>query len=76
MSSQGGPLEWVNFLLFTGSKKMKRMKIGILFNFWWQLWKERNRCIFEDKHQSPLQVLSLLKDQISCLFMAPDVTPS
>jgi hypothetical protein len=33
MGALGGPLEWMNFLLRSGSKKEKRKKVGILFTF-------------------------------------------
>jgi hypothetical protein len=52
MGALGGPLEWMNFLLKSGSKKEKRKKVGILFTFWWLIWKERNRRIFEFKETS------------------------
>jgi hypothetical protein len=74
MSSKVGPLVWVNFLLAQGSITGKRMKLGILFAFWWQPWKERNRRIFYDNHQSTLQVYALLQDQIACLSLARDLS--
>jgi hypothetical protein len=49
LSTRGGPLEWARYLLLTGNKKERKNKLGILFFFWWQVWKERNRRIFEDK---------------------------
>jgi hypothetical protein len=68
-----GPIDWTIFLLASGNKKERSRKLGILFAFWWQGWKERNCRIFEDKHQSPLQVPALLQDHLSCLYLARDV---
>jgi hypothetical protein len=41
-----GPLEWVRELLRVGSKSLKRTNLGILFTFWWLIWKERSRRVF------------------------------
>jgi hypothetical protein len=27
----------------------KREKLGVLFTFWWMVWKERNRRIFDGR---------------------------
>jgi hypothetical protein len=46
MIAQGGPQQWLQFIRRTGSSKEKRIKLGIVLTFWWQIWKERNRRIF------------------------------
>jgi hypothetical protein len=46
MPPEGGPVEWVKSMLKSGTKREKRRKFGIVFNFWWQIWKEHNRIIF------------------------------
>ena len=45
---------------------------GILIYFWWNIWKERNRRIFQQQNLPPIQVASLCKDDITqyCLAMA------
>jgi hypothetical protein len=49
-----GLANWVRSLIFAGSKREKRRKLGFLFTFWWNLWKEQNRRIFQAKELSVL----------------------
>jgi hypothetical protein len=39
--------------------------MGILLDFWWAIWKERNRIVFENKDRSPQQLVYFLKDEIT-----------
>lgn len=39
------PKGWVNYLLATGSSVEKKRKLGVLFSFWWEIWKGRNRSV-------------------------------
>jgi hypothetical protein len=64
MSHTGGPVQWVKYLLLYGSKKEKKKKLGILFTFWWLIWRERNNRIFEDKHRSVPQLIKLIQDSL------------
>jgi hypothetical protein len=64
MSQQGGARQWVNVLLKTGTSGNKKDSLGILFMFWWNLWKERNRCIFDQEEKSALQTARLILDEI------------
>jgi hypothetical protein len=52
MISNGGPIEWVRYLNKIGTKEEKKQRLGILFSFWWRIWKERNKRIFEGIEQS------------------------
>jgi hypothetical protein len=52
MSYAGGPMEWIKNLQQAGYTEDKRKKLGILFMFWWFIWRERNSRIFYDKHKS------------------------
>lgn len=54
----------------TGSKTLKRKLLGILFSFWWQVWKERNRRIFDHNEQSFKQFAQLTKEAIQNLTLA------
>jgi hypothetical protein len=62
---EGGPIAWVRCLLKYGSRKEKRKKIGMLFTFWWFIWKARNNKIFRDEDISPHQLSRLIIEEIS-----------
>jgi hypothetical protein len=65
MMMQGGePVTWVWRLCEVDSTKDKRKKLGTLFTFWWQVWKERNRRIFKGKELSIPQLSAIFNDQI------------
>jgi hypothetical protein len=46
ISSSGGLVDWVIWLSKAGSSSTIRSRLGVLFSFWWHLWKERNMRIF------------------------------
>jgi hypothetical protein len=46
MPQSAGPYEWMSRLPEGGST-IKRKRLGIFFIFWWGIWKERNRRVFE-----------------------------
>jgi hypothetical protein len=76
LSAQGGLIQWVNHLVSGGTKKEKKKRLGILFTFWWMIWKERNRRIFDDKHISAFQLASLAIDEINLqLAVLPPADP-
>jgi hypothetical protein len=60
-----GPLEWVWELLQVGSKSLKRTNLGIFFTFWWLIWKEHNRRVFENKELSSFHLSSLIVDEFN-----------
>jgi uncharacterized membrane protein len=43
---------------------------GVMIYFWWNVWKECNRKTFQQKHQQPIQVAQLCKDEIQQYQMA------
>jgi hypothetical protein len=73
MSASGSYLEWVRILLATGSKKEKKIKLGILFMFWWQIWKERNNRVFHEGEHSVTRVVGLIKEQVYSLAQARSI---
>jgi hypothetical protein len=54
----------------SSTSKEKRRKLGILFTFWWLIWKERNKRVFEQKEASVLQLCNLIQESIHWQRMA------
>jgi hypothetical protein len=55
-------------------KELKKERAGVLINFWWSMWKERNLRTFENKENSAQQLAAKIVDSIklfrtSCLIM-------
>jgi hypothetical protein len=44
--------------------------MGILITFWWHLWKERNRRIFDRKEQSVPHLAFYIHDELRLLHNA------
>jgi hypothetical protein len=65
-----GPLGWMQQIGRVGSKREKRRKLGILLTFWWMVWKERNRRIFEQEHLSHQALAALIQDSINLQWLA------
>jgi hypothetical protein len=70
LNAAGDPIQWVQSLSGSGSKRERRRKVGILFTFWRQLWKERNQRIFVDEELSVSRVASLIQDRVQALSSA------
>jgi hypothetical protein len=70
MKSKGDLVEWVRYLTSQGSKHWKRKCLGILSTFWWTVWKERNRCIFDNKELSIPQLSRLLRADLELFATA------
>jgi hypothetical protein len=65
LSPLGGPVDWVLHLCSSGVVSDKREMLGLLFFIWWNLWKERNRRIFENEKKSVPQLVALIREEIS-----------
>jgi hypothetical protein len=58
-----------------GPKKIKKKNLGILFNFWWNIWKERNRRFFYHKEASVSHLASQIVEEVNILVVAlPSLT--
>jgi hypothetical protein len=62
-----GTMSWFQQIAATGSKRLQRKRAGVVFLFWWHVWKERNRRIFEGKESSFLQVANLAAENYRML---------
>jgi hypothetical protein len=60
-----GPVQWILKLVSGGSKKKRRKENWICSAFFWLIWKERNKRIFENKHSSAMQVARLAQEEIN-----------
>jgi hypothetical protein len=70
MAVSGEPTDWIRMILTSGSRKEKRVNLGLLFSFWWQIWKERNRRVFVAKELSAPSFAALFRDQVAALSLA------
>lgn len=55
---------WWNLSTRGLPKECKRQVVSLLMYTTWNIWKERNRCIFDGKSSSAKQVLNLIKEEI------------
>jgi hypothetical protein len=62
-------VDWVILLYASGSKSLKRKRLGNMF-FWWHVWKERNSKIFDNKELSVPSVANLLMQDILMFSVA------
>lgn len=52
------------------SKEQRRLFDGFMIYFWWSIWKERNRRVFQNKSLQPLQVAFLCKEEVQNFQLA------
>ncbi|KAL6641391.1 hypothetical protein ACP70R_019572 [Stipagrostis hirtigluma subsp. patula] len=65
--------QWVHSLVTGASKQDKRRFMGILLYLWWEIWKERNRRIFNQVEESYLKVSDRVLSDIRCFKLAIEV---
>jgi hypothetical protein len=65
-----GPVEWVRFIMSASHNSEKRRKVGCLFSFWWNIWKERKRRVFDGVEKSVPQLATLIQDGIAAFSFA------
>jgi hypothetical protein len=61
----GNTVRWVREITRSGSRREKKLKLGILITFWWMVWKERNRNFFEVEELSAQALAGLIQDTIN-----------
>jgi hypothetical protein len=62
---KGNVQGWLAACGEAGSKQQQLETAGIVCFFWWHIWKEQNRWIFEHQECSLLQVVQLIREAIS-----------
>ncbi|OEL27407.1 hypothetical protein BAE44_0011577, partial [Dichanthelium oligosanthes] len=65
-----GLLEWWQKELAELPRKTRRTKAALLMYSAWNIWKERNRRIFEHRHLTAVQVEQEIKTEIMTSKMA------
>jgi hypothetical protein len=67
---KGGVLEWLQAVCRVPGKKQQRKMAGVILFYWWNLWKEHNHHVFDQKEMSFLQVVNLIKQDINLFIRA------
>ncbi|KAF8689349.1 hypothetical protein HU200_041888 [Digitaria exilis] len=62
--------EWWNSEMAKLPKNLKRNKATILIYTAWNVWKERNRRVFEGKSASPSAIINLIKEEANIRALA------
>jgi hypothetical protein len=75
LASVDGPAGWVIHFTSAFSPKERKKKLGLLFMFWWNVWKERNRRIFQNQEMSVPSLLVLLQENVSVFYRAMRIEP-
>jgi hypothetical protein len=73
LMSKGRLRAWVNHFANEGNKQVRKIKLGILVSFWWHLWKERNRRIFDSKEQYVPQLADAIQGEIDLFHRANSI---
>jgi hypothetical protein len=64
LMAKGGPVDWVRLLSSRGNKTQKITSLHLLFTLWWNVWKGRNRRIFDHKECSVPQLYACILEQL------------
>lgn len=71
-----GVSKWVQSIVKGKHKEEQKTLLGTLFSFWWEIWKERNRRIFENKEASHQQVSNHILEHINTYRIATNTAIS
>ncbi|PVH64829.1 hypothetical protein PAHAL_2G364300 [Panicum hallii] len=63
-------MDWCEKELAHLSKKARRLKAALMIYVAWNIWKARNKRIFEQRTMSPGNMLQEIKAEMQCRFMA------
>lgn len=65
---------WFNKMEISLPKQEKRTLCGAILYTWWNIWKERNRRIFQGLERDELHVAMLAKEEIDAYRLANCLT--
>jgi hypothetical protein len=65
-----GTVAWLSSMVAKMGAGQARRSTAILLYSWWNIWKERNKCIFESLHCNEFQVASSTKQDIELYNLA------
>lgn len=67
--------QWLQYATEQVPKEHRRVMTGKILYAWWNIWKERNRRIFQGIEKNQTQVAMLAKEEADCYKMATTPIP-
>ncbi|KAF8696695.1 hypothetical protein HU200_036320 [Digitaria exilis] len=61
--------EWQNSAVFGLSKNLKRKKEAIQIYMVWNMWRERNRRVFDGVVSPPSRIVTLIKEEMNIIAL-------
>jgi hypothetical protein len=65
-----GTVAWLTSNAASANAQNQQETTGIILYFWWNIWKEHNRRVFEKVRKSAFQVALLAKEKIDTFKLA------
>ena len=65
-----GVVDWWEKELYQLPKKVRRLKAALMIYGAWNIWKARNKCVFEQRSSTPAQVVHDIKEEANCRTLA------
>jgi hypothetical protein len=62
--------DWLSCCTAAAKPRPQCEAMGILLYIWWNVWKERNRGVFDSKQKNEFQVASIAKEDLDLFNLA------